>query len=159
MEQQHGGARRGLEGPFVDLLGRERAGVLAAHLLDFANAVTEGLSENLKGIVLKEKTADVLFALRESKKLMSGVQDGSVRVDQLCYLLPKDLFPERWEALVNRKELLEKKEENLSVTDVYQCPVCKKNKCSVTQVQTRSADEPMTTLIKCMECGHCTTEN
>ncbi|KAL5456963.1 hypothetical protein EMCRGX_G034192 [Ephydatia muelleri] len=39
-------------------------------------------------------------------------------------------------------------------TDLLSCPVCKKRKCSYTQAQTLSGDEPMTTFAYCNECGH-----
>ncbi|KPM02203.1 transcription elongation factor S-II-like protein 1 [Sarcoptes scabiei] len=38
-------------------------------------------------------------------------------------------------------------------TDLIKCPACKKNNCTYNQVQTRSADEPMTTFCFCNECG------
>ncbi|XP_012987167.2 transcription elongation factor A protein 1 [Esox lucius] len=39
-------------------------------------------------------------------------------------------------------------------TDLFTCGKCKKKRCTYTQVQTRSADEPMTTFVFCMECGN-----
>ncbi|XP_062849158.1 transcription elongation factor A protein 1 [Trichomycterus rosablanca] len=39
-------------------------------------------------------------------------------------------------------------------SDLFTCGRCKKNKCTYTQVQTRSADEPMTTFVFCNECGN-----
>lgn len=39
-------------------------------------------------------------------------------------------------------------------TDLLKCGKCKKNNCTYNQVQTRSADEPMTTFCFCNECGH-----
>uniref|UniRef100_A0A4W3JGE8 Transcription elongation factor n=1 Tax=Callorhinchus milii TaxID=7868 RepID=A0A4W3JGE8_CALMI len=39
-------------------------------------------------------------------------------------------------------------------TDLFKCGKCKKHNCSYTQVQTRSADEPMTTFVLCNECGN-----
>ncbi len=38
-------------------------------------------------------------------------------------------------------------------TDLLKCPACKKSNCTYNQVQTRSADEPMTTFCFCNECG------
>ncbi|KAJ3277376.1 RNA polymerase II elongation factor [Borealophlyctis nickersoniae] len=38
-------------------------------------------------------------------------------------------------------------------TDQFLCSRCHKRKCSYTQMQTRSADEPMTTFVKCLNCG------
>ncbi|UYV76884.1 TCEA3 [Cordylochernes scorpioides] len=39
-------------------------------------------------------------------------------------------------------------------TDLLKCSKCKKTNCTYNQVQTRSADEPMTTFVLCNECGH-----
>ncbi|XP_071037650.1 transcription elongation factor S-II isoform X2 [Parasteatoda tepidariorum] len=39
-------------------------------------------------------------------------------------------------------------------TDLLKCGKCKKSNCTYNQVQTRSADEPMTTFVYCNECGH-----
>ena len=39
-------------------------------------------------------------------------------------------------------------------TDNFTCRKCKSNKCSYYQLQTRSADEPMTTFVTCINCGN-----
>lgn len=39
-------------------------------------------------------------------------------------------------------------------TDLLKCGKCKKRNCTYNQIQTRSADEPMTTFVLCNECGH-----
>ncbi|XP_034410315.1 transcription elongation factor A protein 3 isoform X8 [Cyclopterus lumpus] len=39
-------------------------------------------------------------------------------------------------------------------TDLLQCEKCRKRNCTYNQVQTRSADEPMTTFVLCNECGY-----
>ncbi|XP_075408324.1 transcription elongation factor A protein 3 [Tenrec ecaudatus] len=41
-----------------------------------------------------------------------------------------------------------------TTTDLFQCSKCKKKNCTYNQVQTRSADEPMTTFVLCNECGN-----
>lgn len=41
-----------------------------------------------------------------------------------------------------------------TTTDLLQCGKCKKRNCTYNQVQTRSADEPMTTFCLCNECGY-----
>uniref|UniRef100_A0A0N8ESV4 Transcription elongation factor n=1 Tax=Heterocephalus glaber TaxID=10181 RepID=A0A0N8ESV4_HETGA len=41
-----------------------------------------------------------------------------------------------------------------TTTDLLQCSKCKKKNCTYNQMQTRSADEPMTTFVLCNECGH-----
>jgi len=39
-------------------------------------------------------------------------------------------------------------------TDLLKCGKCKKRNCTYNQLQTRSADEPMTTFVVCNECGN-----
>ncbi|CAI9165535.1 unnamed protein product [Rangifer tarandus platyrhynchus] len=41
-----------------------------------------------------------------------------------------------------------------TTTDLFQCSKCRKKNCTYNQVQTRSADEPMTTFVLCNECGN-----
>ncbi|EPQ13319.1 Transcription elongation factor A protein 3 [Myotis brandtii] len=41
-----------------------------------------------------------------------------------------------------------------TTTGLFQCKKCKKKNCTYNQVQTRSADEPMTTFVLCNECGN-----
>ena len=39
-------------------------------------------------------------------------------------------------------------------TAALKCGKCKKRNCTYNQLQTRSADEPMTTFVLCNECGN-----
>lgn len=41
-----------------------------------------------------------------------------------------------------------------STTNIYKCSKCKNNKCCYSEVQTRSADEPMTIMVTCLTCQH-----
>ena len=39
-------------------------------------------------------------------------------------------------------------------TTMFKCGRCQKNQCTYYQLQTRSCDEPMTTFVRCTNCGH-----
>ncbi|XP_038850005.1 transcription elongation factor A protein 3-like isoform X10 [Salvelinus namaycush] len=41
-----------------------------------------------------------------------------------------------------------------TISDLFQCSKCNKKNCTYNQMQTRSADEPMTTFVLCNECGN-----
>lgn len=66
-----------------------------------------------------------------------------------------DLCPSRWKDAVERIIESEKKlySKNESAAIFMWCSACKKKtKCDYYQMQTRSADEPMTTFVTCLEC-------
>lgn len=43
---------------------------------------------------------------------------------------------------------------NTATTDMFRCGKCKQRKTMYYQKQIRSADEPMTTFVTCVVCGH-----
>ena len=69
----------------------------------------------------------------------------------------QELEPELWEALIDSKIKRDKNATTVDMsaaTDQFRCFKCKKSKCTYYQMQTRSADEPMTTFITCLLCGN-----
>ncbi|WVR08899.1 transcription elongation factor S-II [Kwoniella sp. DSM 27419] len=44
--------------------------------------------------------------------------------------------------------------ETQAETDAFKCGRCQQRKCTYYQMQTRSADEPMTTFVTCTNCGN-----
>lgn len=67
------------------------------------------------------------------------------------------LFPEHWKKLLDEKFKREKvmyEEKEEAMTDQFKCGRCKSRKCTYYELQTRSADEGMTTFITCLTCGN-----
>ena len=85
--------------------------------------------------------------------ILDGLSNGTIDVYDLPYLRLHILNKQKWEPITKRLEHIEFKKNNMATTDIYQCRKCKKRKCTIRQMQTRSADEPMTTFVKCVECG------
>jgi DNA-directed RNA polymerase subunit M/transcription elongation factor TFIIS len=89
--------------------------------------------------------------------LSSKLINNEIDTYKLAYMKPQELFPERWvdelEERDRRKEALGK--GACSITYYYTCPNkrCKAQEASYYQMQTRSADEPMTTFLQCMKCS------
>jgi transcription elongation factor S-II len=66
-----------------------------------------------------------------------------------------DHAPEKWKDLIQQNADLEKAKYSHRATAsiMSYCKSCKrKTKCDYYQMQTRSADEPMTTFMTCLEC-------
>jgi transcription elongation factor S-II len=71
-------------------------------------------------------------------------------------LTPKELYPEHWQPLADEQmkrenTLLEGDKEGGS--DMFKCKRCGKSKTKYWEMQTRSADEPMTIFIRCLYCS------
>jgi DNA-directed RNA polymerase subunit M/transcription elongation factor TFIIS len=80
----------------------------------------------------------------------------------LAFLKPYEIFPEKWEKIreeeYRRNKLLYQTKE-VAMTDEYKCRRCKKRETSYFELQIRSADEPATLFITCINCGNRWTRN
>jgi transcription elongation factor S-II len=89
--------------------------------------------------------------------LLSHVKDGSITVKTLAFMTHQEMQPEKWEPLIQAKIKKDKSKydtQQEAMTDTFKCRKCHSNKCSYYQMQTRSADEPMTTFVTCLECAN-----
>jgi len=68
-----------------------------------------------------------------------------------------DIFPEVWEELLMKlaeNDKLKKELKPEAMTDMFKCRKCGSRSCSYYEFQTRSADEPMTQFITCLDCNN-----
>jgi transcription elongation factor S-II len=93
----------------------------------------------------------------QNKRLLKRLKSKEFMPHELAEMKYENLYPEIWKEIID-KELLRTKAAYeptaTAMTDRYTCGKCKKNKCSYYELQTRSADEPMTMFINCLHCGH-----
>ena len=103
-----------------------------------------------------ESKVDEITNLLKDKEiyLLKAIKEGVINVSNIGFMKPAELNPDKYNHIINKKKKEEDKINNQATSSVYTCKKCKKNKCQVTQRQTRSADEPATTFVKCMECGY-----
>jgi hypothetical protein len=89
-------------------------------------------------------------------RLLERIRTGEVNSKHLAGMLPMDLWPEKWMEIENeriKKQIAGFEITAEGATDMFQCPRCHQRKCKYHEVQTRSADEPMTAFILCINCG------
>tara|TARA_B110000967_G_scaffold24696_1_gene22698 strand:+ start:5990 stop:6505 length:516 start_codon:yes stop_codon:yes gene_type:complete len=85
------------------------------------------------------------------------ILDGEIKSHELAFMTHQKMVPEKWDSLIEEKRIRDqnKYEPKLEAsTDDFTCWKCKSKKCTYYQLQTRSADEPMTTFVNCLECGN-----
>lgn len=76
---------------------------------------------------------------------------------ELAFFDSERLFPSRYYELLEKYGTDVSKEVNKpdeNVQGMFRCGKCKTYKTSYYQMQTRSADEPMTTFVSCHNCGN-----
>lgn len=109
----------------------------------------------------KQRVRTRVMNLRDSNNpnLRLNVLMGHVNPDKLASMTSEEMASKEMKELREKytKETIE--DHQMAVTggtetDLLQCGKCKQNRCTYNQVQTRSADEPMTTFVYCNNCGH-----
>jgi len=89
--------------------------------------------------------------------IVEQVTSGAIKPHIVAFMTHQELNPDKWSALIDAKSKRDanKFETNIAAaTDTFTCRKCKGNQCTYYQMQTRSADEPMTVYISCCNCGN-----
>lgn len=88
----------------------------------------------------------------DNKTFKNLLLENKINPSYVAFLSPSQIHPDKWQYFIKKKEYIEQKENNISYSNAYKCYKCGESKAKVTQAQTRSADEPMTTFVTCMVC-------
>jgi len=90
-------------------------------------------------------------------KLIKKITSKEIKAHKIAFMTHQELKPEKWEKLIEAKRIKDNNKYTPQIeasTDNFTCWKCKSKKCSYYQLQTRSADEPMTTFVNCIDCGN-----
>lgn len=134
-------------------------------------ATIEELADELEDAIYSEfKNTDARYKnrvrsrysnLKDAKnpQLRSNFIAGAITPAQLAKMTAEEMASDEMKTLRNKliKESID--DAQLATvqgtkTDLLKCGKCKKRNCTYNQIQTRSADEPMTTFVMCNECGN-----
>jgi transcription elongation factor S-II len=89
-------------------------------------------------------------------ELKTKILKKEIKAHEIAFMTHQEMAPEKWRQLMEDKKI---RDENRyapkleASTDNFTCRKCKSKECSYYQLQTRSADEPMTTFVTCIKCG------
>jgi transcription elongation factor S-II len=89
--------------------------------------------------------------------LIEHIQNGTLKSHNVAFMTHQEMMPEKWDTMIQEKIKRDKNKYETTIeaaTDTFKCRKCHSNKCTYYQMQTRSADEPMTTFVSCIECGN-----
>ena len=96
--------------------------------------------------------------LNPESKLYSGtlialINTKGYNIQGIPFLNPYELDVCSWKEIKEKIEYKNYIKNNHETTDMYKCPKCGERKATVMLLQTRGADEPITTFITCQVCG------
>ena len=102
--------------------------------------------DRLRSLYMNLKHEDILHA----------IQNDELKVQTYAFMTHQEMKPSIWKELLEKKALMENSKfetDLVANTDMFTCGKCKSKKCSYYTMQTRSADEPETIFISCLDCG------
>ncbi|XP_018319541.1 transcription elongation factor S-II [Agrilus planipennis] len=134
-------------------------------------ATAEELAEELEEAIFQEfKNTDMRYKnrirsrianLKDAKNpnLRTNFRVGAISASRLATMTAEEMANDEIKQLREKFKKEAINDAQLATvqgtkTDLLKCGKCKKRNCTYNQVQTRSADEPMTTFVLCNECGN-----
>ncbi|XP_050987090.1 transcription elongation factor A protein 3 isoform X9 [Labeo rohita] len=131
----------------------------------------EGMAAEIEDYIYQEiKATDMKYKNRvrsrisnlkdpKNPNLRKNVLAGAIELSRIAIMSAEEMASDELKQLRNVLTQEAIREHQMAktggtTTDLLQCGKCKKKNCTYNQVQTRSADEPMTTFVLCNECGN-----
>ena len=102
--------------------------------------------DRLRTIYINLKNNDILELL-QSKELLP---------QSFASMTHQEMNPKRWYELLEQKMKRDANKFTTNIqasTDMFTCKKCKSKRCTYYELQTRSADEPATIFVTCLDCG------
>ena len=103
-----------------------------------------------------DKMRSVITNLENNEDLKKIVLEKLIKAHEVAFMTHQQMNPKKWQKMLDDKKIRDENKYAPKIeasTDNYTCRKCKSKKCSYYQMQTRSADEPMTTFVSCISCG------
>ena len=93
----------------------------------------------------------------KNTNFLDRIKNKEIDISNIAYLEIYDIYPENWKYLLEIQSKQDKIKYELkpeAMTNLYKCRKCGCKETSYYEVQTRSADEPMTQFITCLNCNN-----
>jgi transcription elongation factor S-II len=91
----------------------------------------------------------------KNENILKLLTNNEIKPQEVGFLTHQNMNIQKWEPLLKMKEERYENKYNKKIegnTDNFTCRRCGSNNCNYYQLQTRSADEPMTTYVTCISC-------
>ena len=103
-----------------------------------------------------DRLRSVYINLKNNILLIQQIKNKEISPKILATMTHQEFNPEHWKDFIEKKMKRDASKYNTKIeasTDMFTCKKCKSKKCTYYELQTRSADEPMTIFVSCLDCG------
>jgi len=97
-----------------------------------------------------------LYLNLKNEELLSQLKNKEITPQSLAFMTHQEMNPEHWRVLIDKKIKRDANKYTTNIkasTDMFTCKKCKSKRCTYYELQTRSADEPATIFVTCLDCG------
>jgi len=132
-------------------------------ILQKAKAIEAAVYAEIGGVTqpypTKMRSLFVNLKDKNNPSLREAVASGDIPVEKFVTMTSQEMASEerkKADEAIKQQNLFNSlgAEEQQAETTAFQCSKCKQRKCRYRQAQTRSADEPMTTFVTCVNCNN-----
>ncbi len=112
--------------------------------------------ENPKFVQIYTDRLKTIYLNMKNKKILDSLISGDLKPQVFAFMTHQEMNPEHWKELIEKKSVIDANKYDtklVSNTDMFTCSKCKSKNCQYYTMQTRSADEPETIFISCLDCG------
>ena len=135
--------------------------LLECSILDYATKEANQLKiiirwDNIEFIQLYIDRLRSIYHNLKNEKLLTDLKNADITPQRLAFMTHQEMNPQHWESLIDKKN---KRDANKytnnaqASTDMFTCRKCRSKRCTYYELQTRSADEPATIFVTCLDCG------
>lgn len=118
--------------------------------------VIQNEMEELIEQIYMDKASEIINKFKnDGDEIIKLLKEKKIDPKNLASMKPEELNPKNYESIIKKNQIKKYKEENQSANSSFKCSKCgNTKKFNVSQQQIRAGDEPITTFVKCLECGH-----
>jgi len=109
-------------------------------------------------MIYMDKFRMIWINLKDTRnQFLQRIKNKEIQCKNVGFLTHQEVYPENWRELIDAKMERDKNkysDDMRIATSEFKCRKCNKRMCTYYQLQTRSADEPITTFVQCLNCNN-----
>ena len=99
-----------------------------------------------------------IYLNMKNETIFNQLLNHELTPQSFVFMTHQEMKPDRWKVLLEKKSIIDANKFTTNIqasTDMFTCPVpkCRSKRCTYYTLQVRSADEPESVFVSCLDCG------